>query len=83
MKKSIPIKSGPVASNSVEAISLEPVALDILMLRGEIAELGGAIRQLQRSGLDSASAQLLVIRKRAELECLMNRGSERGDTLKR
>jgi hypothetical protein len=46
------------------------------MLRGEIAELGGAIRQLQRSGLDSASAQLLITRKHAELECLMNRGTE-------
>jgi hypothetical protein len=53
------------------------------MLRGEIAEFGGAIRQLQRSGLDSASAQILIARKRAELECLMNRGSENSDTLKR
>jgi hypothetical protein len=51
----------------------EPVALKILSLRGEIAELGGAIRQLQRSGLDSAPAQLLITRKRGELECLMNR----------
>jgi hypothetical protein len=51
----------------------DPVALKILVLRGEIAELGGAIRQLQRSGLDSASAQLLITRKRGELEWLMNR----------
>jgi hypothetical protein len=51
----------------------EPAALKILGLRGEIAELGGAIRQLQRSGLDSASAQLLITRKRSELECLLNR----------
>jgi hypothetical protein len=51
----------------------EPVALKILSLRSEIAELGGAIRQLQRSGLDSAAAQLLITRKRGELEYLMNR----------
>jgi hypothetical protein len=51
----------------------EPAALKILGLRGEIAELGGAIRQLQRSGLDSASAQRLITRKRSELECLLNR----------
>jgi hypothetical protein len=54
----------------------EPVALKILSLRGEIAELGGAIRQLQRSGLDSAPAQLLITRKRGELECLMNREND-------
>ena len=54
-------------------MSDEPVTLEILRLRGEIAELGGAIRQLQRSGLDSAAAQLLITRKRGELECLMNR----------
>jgi hypothetical protein len=45
-------------------MSDEPVTLEILRLRGEIAELGGAIRQLQRSGLDSAAAQLLITRKR-------------------
>lgn len=78
MNKPISLKPG-----AVDPVSLEPLALGILVLRGEIAELGGAIRQLQRSGLDSASAQLLIVRKRAELECLMNRGSERGDTLKR
>jgi hypothetical protein len=36
----------------------------ILSLRSEIAELGGAIRQLQRSGLDIAAAQLLITRMR-------------------
>jgi hypothetical protein len=46
----------------------EPVALKILSLRGQIAELGGAIRQLQQSGLDSATAQLLISRKRADDE---------------
>ncbi len=56
-----------VVPSSADQLSLEPPALDILVLRGEIAELGGAIRQLQRSGLDSASAQLLITRKRAEL----------------
>jgi hypothetical protein len=49
----------------------EPIALQILSLRGQIAELGGAIQQLRQSGLDSATAQLLLSRKRAELECLM------------
>jgi hypothetical protein len=49
----------------------EPPELKIPALRGQIAELGGAIRQLQLSGLDSATAQLLISRKRAELECLM------------
>ena len=58
-------------------MSDEPVTLEILRLRGEIAELGGAIRQLQRSGLDSAAAQLLITRKRGELECLMNRPQRR------
>ena len=33
-------------------------------LRGQIAELGSSIRQLQKAGLDSASAQLLITRKR-------------------
>ena len=55
----------------------DPVALKVLYLRSEIAELGGAIRQLQRSGLDSAQAQLLITRKRGELECLMQpRGNQ-------
>jgi hypothetical protein len=56
----------------------DPLALKILNLRGEIAELGGAIRQLQRSGLDSASAQLLICRKRGELEDLMSRAGGTG-----
>ena len=46
-------------------------------LRGQIAELGSAIRQLRRAGMDSAPAQLLITRKRAELEGLLvggNRG---------
>jgi hypothetical protein len=48
----------------------DPVPLKILRLRAEIRELGGAILQLRRSGLDSATAELLITRKRAELENL-------------
>jgi hypothetical protein len=42
-----------------------------LRFRAEIGELGGAIRQLRRSGMDSATAELLITRKRAELEDLL------------
>lgn len=61
----------------------EPAPLKILGLRGEIAELGGAIRQLQRSGLDSASAQLLIMRKRSELERLLNRSTMEAEIKRR
>jgi hypothetical protein len=50
----------------------DPKPLKILKLRAEIGELDGAIRQLQRSGMDSAAAQLLITRKRGELESLMH-----------
>ncbi|MBB4397676.1 hypothetical protein GGD62_006812 [Bradyrhizobium sp. ERR14] len=40
-------------------------------MRAEILELGSAIRQLQRAGLDDAAAQLLIGRKRAQLEQLV------------
>jgi hypothetical protein len=50
----------------------EPRPLKILRIRAEIGELGGAIRQLRRSGMDSAVAELLITRKRAELETLLN-----------
>lgn len=46
----------------------DPLEWQIQTLRGELLELGSAIRQLNRSGLDSATAQLLMSRKRAELE---------------
>ena len=46
----------------------------IQTLRGQLVELGSAIRQLNQSGLDSATAQLLLSRKRAELEDLIKRG---------
>jgi hypothetical protein len=48
------------------------LAFKLAELRGQIAELGSSIRQLQKAGMDSASAQLLITRKRAELEHLMN-----------
>ena len=51
------------------------LAWKLAELRGQIAELGCAIRQLRQAGMDSAAAQLLITRKRAELECLMNRGA--------
>ena len=50
--------------------------LQILKLRAELLELGSAIRQLRNSGLDSAAAQLLMTRKRAELEDLMYRRND-------
>ncbi len=49
----------------------DPDAYRILRLRAEILELGSAIRQLQREGLDHAAAQLLIARKRAQLEHLV------------
>jgi hypothetical protein len=58
-------------------MSGKPATLEIQRLRAEIAELGSAIMQLRRSGLDSATAQLLITRKRAALEWMMNGGRER------
>jgi hypothetical protein len=49
----------------------DPEAYRVLKLRAEILELGSAIRQLQRAGLDDAAAQLLITRKRAQLEHLV------------
>lgn len=61
----------------------DPDAYRILKLRAEILELGSAIRQLQRAGLDDATAQLLIGRKRVQLEHLVkaNAASRRPDTL--
>ncbi|MHC4055544.1 hypothetical protein [Bradyrhizobium sp. 25ACV] len=53
----------------------DPDTYRILRLRAEILELGSAIRQLQRAGLDDAAAQLLIGRKRAQLEQLVKRNS--------
>jgi hypothetical protein len=52
----------------------DPLEWKIQILRGQLLDLGSAIRQLNQSGLDSATAQLLMSRKRAELEDLMKRG---------
>jgi hypothetical protein len=54
----------------------DPDAYRILKLRAEILELGSAIRQLQRAGLDDAAAQLLIARKRAQLETLVKSGPQ-------
>lgn len=53
------------------AVNDDSLALKIAVLRGQLLELGSAVRQLNQSGLDSAAAQLLLVRKRAELEDLM------------
>ena len=55
-------------------MSDDPLEWKIQTLRGQLVELGSAIRQLNQSGLDSATAQLLLSRKRAELEDLLKRG---------
>jgi hypothetical protein len=47
-----------------------PLAWKIATVRGEMLELDSAVRQVHRSALDRA--QLLLLRKRAELEDLMN-----------
>ncbi|WP_349627542.1 hypothetical protein [Bradyrhizobium sp. MOS003] len=49
-----------------------------MRLRAEILELGSAIRQLQRAGLDDAAAQLLLGRKRSQLEQLVKTNSAGG-----
>lgn len=56
----------------------DPDTYRILKLRAEILELGSAIRQLQRAGLDHAAAQLLIGRKRAQLDHLMKMNSAGG-----
>ena len=53
----------------------DPDTYRILKLRAEILELGSAIRQLQRAGLDDAAAQLLIARKRAQLDNLVKTNS--------
>src|SRR6185369_10040594 len=46
----------------------------IQALRRRIGELDQLARQLDQSGLDNARAQLLLSRKRTELEDFINRG---------
>jgi len=53
----------------------DPDTYRILRLRAEILELGSAIRQLQREGLDDAAAQLLISRKRVRLDQLVKANS--------
>jgi hypothetical protein len=50
-----------------------PDELEILKLRAQLRELGSTVRQLDQAGLDSATAQLLLSRKRAQLRDLMSR----------
>ena len=45
-------------------------------LRQRIGELDLLVRQLNQSGLDNARAQILLARKRAELEDFINRGQQ-------
>ena len=52
----------------------DPVESKIQTLRGQLVELASTIRKLDQSGLDSARAQLVLSRKRAELEDLIKRG---------
>jgi hypothetical protein len=49
----------------------EPVPLRIIALRAQVAELGAAVRQLRKAGLDNAAAELLLSRKRVELDGLL------------
>jgi hypothetical protein len=58
-------------------VSDDPLPLRILELRAQIRELASAIQQLQRSGLDDATARLLIARKRAELDDLTRQPHQR------
>ena len=51
-----------------------PLESKIQTLRGQLVELASTIRKLDQSGLGSARAQLVLSRKRAELEDLIKRG---------
>ena len=46
----------------------------IEILRRQLAELASTIRKLDQSGLGTARAQLLLLRKQVELEDVMKRG---------
>ena len=63
------------------AVNDEPLAWKIATVRCELLKLGSAVRQLNKSGLDSAAAQLLLVRKRAELEDLMKLAKRNRDDL--
>jgi hypothetical protein len=51
----------------------DPDEYKILKLRAEILELDSVIRQLRRAGMDDAATQLLLCRKKADLESLISR----------
>jgi hypothetical protein len=59
--------------DDLESKILESKILEskIQTLRGQLVELASTIRKLDRSGLGSARAQLLLSRKRTELEDLI------------
>ena len=64
-------------------MSVDPVEWKIQTLRGQLLELGSAIRQLNQSGLDSATARLLLARKRAALDDLMNSAAVTSPSIRR
>jgi hypothetical protein len=48
--------------------------MKISRLRAQLRELADVVRQLQQARRDNAAAQLLLSRKRAELEDALTRG---------
>ena len=63
-------RAGSPRTGCLAAVSDDPVAT----LHRQIIELEAVARQLSQAGLNSARAQLLLSRKRAELEDFINRG---------
>ena len=76
VKKTRPIKIRSPVPIQPERKRLEAAVSDetIEALRRRIGELDQLARRLDQSGLDNARAQLLLSRKRAELEDFINRG---------
>ena len=76
VKKTRPIKNRSPVPIQPERKRPEAAVSDetIQTLRRRIAELDQLARRLDQSGLDNARAQLLLSRKRAELEDFINRG---------
>ena len=50
-----------------------------LTLQAQLLELASSVRRLQQAGLDSAVAELRLLRKRAELEDLTGRRCAQGN----
>jgi hypothetical protein len=69
-------RDGDWLASPSERKRLEAAVSDetIQALRRRIGELDQLARQLDQSGLNNARAQLLLSRKRAELEDFINRG---------